>query len=82
MTPMQEIAPIQDVPMEVGVELDRRMLKIREILDLQVGSIIRMERSAGENIDIYVGNKLVAFGEIVIIENTMGVRITDFRIEG
>ncbi|MCU1260114.1 MAG: surface presentation of antigen protein [Bryobacterales bacterium] len=82
MTPMQEIAPIQDVPMEVGVELDRRMLKIREILDLQVGSIIRMDRSAGENIDIYVGNRLVAFGEIVIIENTMGVRITDFRIEG
>lgn len=81
MTPMQEIAPIQDVPMEVGVELDRRMLTIREILDLQTGSVIQMERSAGENIDIYVGRKLVAFGEIVIIESTMGVRITDFRIE-
>ena len=82
MTPMQEIAPIQDVPMELGVELDRRTLTIREILDLQTGSVIQMERSAGENIDIYVGRKLVAFGEIVIIESTMGVRITDFRIEG
>ena len=79
---MQEVAPIQDVPMEVAVELDRRQLKVRDILELQEGSIIQMDRSAGENIDIYIGRKLVAYGEIVIIENTMGVRITDFRIEG
>lgn len=81
MTPLEEVALIHDVPLEVGVELDRRYLKIRDILDLQEGSIIEMSRSAGENIDIYIGKKLVAFGEIVIIENTMGVRITDFRIE-
>lgn len=81
MTPFEEAALIHDVPLEVGVELDRRFLKIREILDLQEGSVIAMSRSAGENIDIYIGRKLVAFGEIVIIENTMGVRITDFRIE-
>ena len=78
---MQEIASIQDVPIEISVELDRRLLKVREIIDLQAGSIIEMDRSAGENIDIYVGRKLVAFGEIVIIENTMGVRITDFKVE-
>ncbi len=78
---MEQIAPICDVPMEIGVELDRRMLTIRELLDLQPGSIIQLKRSAGENIDIYVGRRLVAYGEIVIIENTMGVRITDFRIE-
>jgi len=81
MDPQQEIAYIQDVPLEIGVELDRRFLKIRDILELQVGSVIEMTRSAGENIDIYVGKKLVAFGEIVIIENSMGVRITDFRID-
>ena len=81
MSPMQEIAPLQDVPVEIDVELDRRMLKIREILELQAGSIITMSRAAGENIDIYVGRKLVAFGEIVVIENTMSVRITDFEIE-
>jgi flagellar motor switch protein FliN/FliY len=40
-----------------------------------------MNRSAGENIDIFIGRKLAAFGEIVIIEATMGVRITDFNIE-
>ena len=81
MTPLEEVALIQDVPLAVGVELDRRYLKIREILDLQEGSIIEMTRSAGENIDIYVGKRLVASGEIVIIENTMGVRITDFLVE-
>jgi len=81
MTPLEEVALIQDVPLEVGVELDRRYLKIRDILELQEGSIIEMTRSAGENIDIYVGKRLVAFGEIVIIENTMGVRITDFLVE-
>jgi flagellar motor switch protein FliN len=81
MTPLEEVAPIHDVPVEISVELDRRMLKIRDILDLQPGSIVEMPRSAGENIDIYIGGKLIGFGEIVIIENTMGVRITNFRIE-
>jgi flagellar motor switch protein FliN/FliY len=81
MTPLEEVAPIHDVPVEILVELDRRMLKIRDILDLQPGSIVEMPRSAGENIDIYIGGKLIGFGEIVIIENSMGVRITNFRIE-
>jgi flagellar motor switch protein FliN/FliY len=81
MTPLEEIAPIGDVPIEISVELDRRMLKIRDILDLQPGSIVEMPRSAGENIDIYIGGKLIGYGEIVIIENSMGVRITNFRVE-
>ena len=63
------------------VQLDRRFMKISEILSLEEGSIVEMERSAGENIDIYIGSRLAAFGEIVIIENIMGVRITDFNIE-
>jgi len=81
MTPLEEILPIQDVPLEIAVELDRKFIKIRDILEFQEGSIIELDRSAGENIDIYVGKKLVASGEIVIIENTMGVRITDFLLE-
>jgi flagellar motor switch protein FliN len=80
MTSLESITPIQDVPIEIAIELDRRMMKMREVLDLQAGSIIEMRRSAGENIDIYIGKTLVGFGEIVIIENTIGVRITDFRV--
>jgi len=80
MTSLESITPIQDVPIEIAIELDRRMMKMREVLDLQAGSIIEMHRSAGENIDIYIGKTLVGFGEIVIIESTIGVRITDFRV--
>ncbi len=70
-----------DVPVQVEVELDRRILTIREILDLDVDSVIRMTRSAGENIDILIGGTLIGFGEIVIIEDAVGVRITDFSRE-
>ena len=72
---------LSDVPLDVSVELDRRILSVREILALERGSVIRLSRSAGENIDITVGGALVGFGEIVIIEDTMGVRITDFTLQ-
>jgi flagellar motor switch protein FliN/FliY len=81
MTPQEEIAHIANVPIEVEVQLDRRFMKISEILSMEEGGIVEMDRSAGENIDIYIGKRLAAFGEIVIIESTMGVRITDFNIE-
>ncbi|HVP46262.1 MAG TPA: FliM/FliN family flagellar motor switch protein [Bryobacteraceae bacterium] len=78
---LNEVARFADVPIEVEVELDRRVLSVREILDLEEGSVIGMTRSAGENIDLYVGGKLVGYGEIVLIESRIGVRITDFNIE-
>lgn len=81
MSPLEEIAHLADVPIDVSVELDRRILPIRQILELDVGSVIKMTRSAGENIDILVGGTLVGFGEIVIIEDSVGVRITDFNGE-
>ncbi len=81
MTAAQEIFKIADVPIEIEVELDRVDLKIGALLDLDVDSILEMPRSAGENLDIYIGGRLVGFGEIVIIENTMGIRITDFKSE-
>jgi flagellar motor switch protein FliN/FliY len=81
MTPQEEIAHIALVPIDVEVELDRRWMKLSEVLALEEGSVIEMQRSAGDNIDVYIGEKLAASGEIVIIENVMGVRITDFNIE-
>jgi flagellar motor switch protein FliN len=81
MTPLEEVAHIASVPIEIEVQLDRKWMKLSEILALEEGSVIEMNRSAGENIDIFIGRKLAAFGEIVIIETTMGVRITDFNIE-
>ncbi len=81
MTSHEEIAHYRDVPVEVEVELDRKIMSIGTILDLKVGSVLKMTRSAGENIDILIGGTLVGFGEIVIIEESMGVRITDFNEE-
>ena len=78
MTPLEEIAHVADVPIDVEVELDRKVMTIAQILDLDQDSVVRMTRSAGENIDILVGGTLIGYGEIVIIEDTVGVRITDF----
>ena len=77
----KDISHISDVPVKVEVELDRRVLSVADILQLKQGSVIKMNRSAGENIDILIGGSLVGFGEIVIIEDLMGVRITDFNGE-
>ena len=56
-------------------------MTVEEILSLEPGSVVKLPRSAGENIDVLVGGTLVGSGEIVIIEDTVGVRITDFKEE-
>lgn len=82
MTTLEEIAHLADVPTPVNVELDRVTMTIREILALHAGAVIKTSRAAGENIDISIGGARLGSGEIVIIEDTMGVRITDFKEEG
>ena len=81
MSAIQEIAGLADVPVHVDVELGRRIMTISQVLELGQDSVIRLDRSAGDNIDILVGGALVGYGEIVIIEDTVGVRITDFCLE-
>jgi len=81
MTPQEEIAPLGDVPVDIEIELVRRIMTAREVLQLEEGCVITTLRSAGENIDIYLGGVLCGSGEIVVIENALGVRITDFRDE-
>jgi flagellar motor switch protein FliN/FliY len=79
MSPLEQISHFSNVPVSIEVELDRKILTVREILALAPGTVLRMSRSAGENIDIRVGGSLIGFGEIVILEENMGVRITDFN---
>ena len=81
MTPLEQIADMAEVPIDVQVELGRRIMTIAQILQLGSESVLRIARSAGDNIDILVGATLIGYGEIVIIEDTVGVRITDFRQE-
>jgi len=81
INPQAEIAPLEEVPVEIEIELARRVLTMREVLRLREGAVITTQRSAGDNIDIYLGGVLCGSGEIVVIENSIGVRITDFRDE-
>lgn len=66
-----------DVPLQVTVELGRTKKMIKEILELSPGSILELDKLAGEPVDILVNNKLVAKGEVVVIEENFGVRVTD-----
>ena len=81
MTALEKVAHIADIPISVEVALDRKIMTLRQILELETGAVIKMSRSAGENIDVLVGDDVIGFGEIVIIEDTVGVRITDFLSE-
>ena len=81
MSTLEQIADLADVPVDVEVELGRRVMTIGQILELGPESVIRIARSAGENIDVLVGKTPIGYGEIVIIEDTVGVRITDFSQE-
>lgn len=73
----ENIDLIMDVPLEVTVELGRTSKSIKEILDFTPGTIIELNRIAGEPIDVLVNGKYVAKGEVVIIEESYGIRITD-----
>ena len=77
-TVLQEnIDLIKDVPLEVTVELGKTKKSIKEILEIAPGTIIELDKITGEPIDILVNGKLVAKGEVVVIEESFGVRVTD-----
>ncbi|MGN0141341.1 MAG: flagellar motor switch phosphatase FliY [Roseburia sp.] len=73
----ENIDLIMDVPLEVTVELGRTTKSIKEILDFAPGTILELNRIAGEPIDVLVNGKYVAKGEVVIIEESYGIRITE-----
>lgn len=66
-----------DIPLKVTVELGRTQKQIKDILELSQGSIIELDKLAGEPVDILVNNKLIAKGEVVVIDENFGVRVTD-----
>ena len=70
------IGMIMDVPLQVTVELGRTRKLIREILELAPGSVVELDKLAGEPVDILVNGKIVAKGEVVVIDENFGVRIT------
>jgi len=73
----ENIGLIKDVPLEVTVELGRTRKSIAEILDFAPGTIIELDKIAGEPIDVLVNGKFVARGEVVVIEESFGIRVTE-----
>ena len=77
MQPQENIELIKDVPLEVTVELGRTRKSINDILDFAPGTIIELDKIAGEPIDVLVNGKNVAKGEVVVIDESFGVRVTE-----
>ncbi len=66
-----------DIPLEVSVELGRARMLIKDLLQLGQGSVVELDKIAGEPMEILVNNKLVARGEVVVVNEKFGVRLTD-----
>jgi flagellar motor switch protein FliN/FliY len=76
-TEPNNLSMLLDIPLQVTVELGRTKRSVKDILDLSTGSIIELDKLAGEPVDILVNNKLIAQGEVVVIDESFGVRVTD-----
>jgi flagellar motor switch protein FliN/FliY len=72
-----DIDLILDIPLELTVELGRTKMLVNNLLQLGQGSIIDLDKAAGETLDIRVNDKLVARGEVVVVEEKYGIRVTD-----
>lgn len=75
--PSATIDLLLDVPLHISAELGRTRLPVRDVLALQQGSVVELDRLAGDPVDVLVNDRLVARGEVVVIEDKFGVRITE-----
>ena len=66
-----------DIPLEVAVEVGRSRILVRDLLQLQEGSLIELDKLAGEPLDLYVNSRLIARGEAVVVNEKFGLRLTD-----
>ena len=67
---------MQDIPMHITVEIGKTTSSIKEVMSFKEGSVVELDKVAGEQVEIYANNKLVARGEVIVIEDRFGVRIT------
>jgi flagellar motor switch protein FliN len=72
-----DLAPVFDVPVHIKAVLGRATMDVASLLQLSRGSLIELDRRVGESIDIYVNNRLVARGELVVVEERLGVTMTE-----
>ena len=72
----QNLNILLDVKLQLTVELGRTELPIKKVLELTKGSIVTLNKAAGEPVELYANGKLIAYGEVVVIEDNFGLRIT------
>lgn len=77
-----DLAPVFDVPVSISAVLGRATMSVAQLLQLQSGSVLDLDRKVGEAIDIYVNNRLVARGEVVIVDERLGVTMTEIIKDG
>lgn len=77
VSPNQNLDMLFDIPLQITVELGRTKRTIKDILQMSPGSVIELDKLAGEPVDIYANNKMIAKGEVVVIDENFGVRITE-----
>ena len=77
-----DLAPVFDVPVNISAVLGRAHLSVAQLLQLNQGSVLELDRKVGEAIDIYVNNRLVARGEVVVVEDRLGVTMTEIIKDG
>jgi flagellar motor switch protein FliN/FliY len=72
-----DLAPVFDVPVNISAVLGKSYMSVSQLLKLAAGSVIELDRKVGEAIDIYVNNRLVARGEVVVVDERLGVTMTE-----
>ena len=76
-SPVQSLDFILDIPLKVTVELGRSKMSVRDILQLSQGSVVELSKLAGEPLEVLVNDKLIARGEVVVVNEKFGIRLTD-----
>ena len=77
-----DLAPVFDVPVNISAVLGKAHIDVNSLLQLTSGSVLELDRKVGEAIDIYVNNRLVARGEVVVVEDRLGVTMTEIIKDG
>jgi flagellar motor switch protein FliN/FliY len=77
-----DLATVFDVPVSISAVLGRSSMSVAQLLQLAQGSVLELDRKVGEAIDIYVNNRLVARGEVVIVDERLGVTMTEIIKDG
>ncbi len=77
-----DLAPVFDVPVNISAVLGKAQIDVNSLLKLTAGSVVELDRKIGEAIDIYVNNRLVARGEVVVVDDRLGVTMTEIIKDG